>query len=236
VICGLPIYEYDHKQGYANVKQHRAEEITLLSPNHHDQKTKGLLTNEMVEEADRRPFNRFQSATSVHSLWFSGDAPEIILGKLQFTCDDLRRPTVMIPIFVRGYSPFGFTLDNEGLLLNVDARDPTNETVLLIRDSELLISTSAWDATFVGQSLRIWNASRDISLDLKFEPPNRIVFRRYHMVTAGVLIDVDHLRIALRGHGLPTLNIAGDGTVCANIGILVGAAPLGLDVGILAAR
>jgi trigger factor len=236
VICGLPIYEYDHKPGFANTLQHRADEITLLCPNHHAEKTKGLLPKGRVEEADRNPLNRRQSDTSIHSLWFSGFAPEIVLGKLLFTCEDSRRPTVMIPVLVRGYAPIGFTLDSNGLMLNVDARDSTNKSVLLIKESELILSTGVWDATFVGQSLRIWDTSGSLSIDLKFAPPNRIIFLRYHTITMGISIDIDPTKIELRGDNVPNLNVMGDGIVCANIGVLVGAAPFGLGVGILAGQ
>ena len=32
IICGLPIYEYEHMEEWAKVKRHRTEEITLLCP------------------------------------------------------------------------------------------------------------------------------------------------------------------------------------------------------------
>jgi len=39
VICGLPIYEYDHIFGYKNETGHIVEEITLLCDHHHKLKT-----------------------------------------------------------------------------------------------------------------------------------------------------------------------------------------------------
>ena len=57
VICGRPIYEYDHILGWAKVKRHVASEITLLCDNHHREKTAGFLPNERVIEADKAPFN-----------------------------------------------------------------------------------------------------------------------------------------------------------------------------------
>src|SRR4051794_32123878 len=58
VRCGLPLYDYDHLEGYANLPRHVASELTLLCPNCHDQKTKGLLPNEAVRRANDDPLNR----------------------------------------------------------------------------------------------------------------------------------------------------------------------------------
>jgi hypothetical protein len=38
VICGLPLYEYEHLLGFAKVKRHVEKEITLLCDQHHREK------------------------------------------------------------------------------------------------------------------------------------------------------------------------------------------------------
>ncbi|MGU5889575.1 hypothetical protein, partial [Aeromonas hydrophila] len=57
VICGMPLYEYEHMEEWANVKRHVAEEITLLCDQHHREKTGGLLPKEVVRDANKNPFN-----------------------------------------------------------------------------------------------------------------------------------------------------------------------------------
>jgi hypothetical protein len=232
VICGLPIYEYDHLPGYERVKRHRADELTLLCPMHHTEKTKGLLPVERVAAADRSPFNRQQLGTSPHALWFGGTAPEIVLGTQLFTCDDPRRPTVMIPILANRQAPFGFTLDRGGMTLSLDARDSKNRRVLYIHESELVVATVAWDATFVGSTLTIWEKSRDLALQLEIAPPRRVTITRYHVNSNGVEIDVNPTKVEISGPGLPRLAVQGGGTISANIGVLVGDHPKGLSVAI----
>ncbi|WP_198036130.1 hypothetical protein [Salegentibacter sp. T436] len=48
VICGLPLYEYEHMEEWAKVKRHDAEEITLLCDRHHREKTAGLLPKAVI--------------------------------------------------------------------------------------------------------------------------------------------------------------------------------------------
>lgn len=57
VLCGLPLYEYDHLAGFANVQRHEAEEITLLCDRHHREVTAGLLPRNEVIAANGAPFN-----------------------------------------------------------------------------------------------------------------------------------------------------------------------------------
>ena len=57
VVCGLPLYQYDHLLGWANVHRHLAGEITLLCDQHHREKGAGLLPNEVIIEANRIPHN-----------------------------------------------------------------------------------------------------------------------------------------------------------------------------------
>ena len=41
VICGMPLYEYEHMEEWAVVQRHVADEITLLCDQHHREKTAG---------------------------------------------------------------------------------------------------------------------------------------------------------------------------------------------------
>ena len=52
VICGLPIFEYDHIHGWEN----DPNTLTLLCDNHHKLKTNGLIPIAQIVEADANPF------------------------------------------------------------------------------------------------------------------------------------------------------------------------------------
>lgn len=218
--------------GYAKVKRHHADELTLLCPNHHAAKTKGLLADEQVIEADKDPYNLRSGATSPFALRFAGDSPEIRIARQTFKCSDLRRPTWMFPVMIRRHAPVGFTIDTSGLMLNLEAYDLKGKPILRIRDSELELSTSVFDATLVGQRLTIHDHEDHIALNLLFEPPNRIGLERCRITSNGVIVDIDGENIDFRGDRVPQLTLAGDGVIDANVGVLVGDAPRGFRVGI----
>jgi hypothetical protein len=84
VICGFPIFEYDHLLGWANVKRHVASEITLLCDNHHRAKTAGFLPNERVIEANRNPRNLQSGVTKPYELYYSGNTYHIGIDSFAF--------------------------------------------------------------------------------------------------------------------------------------------------------
>src|SRR5262249_16069797 len=74
VICGLPLDEYEHMEGFAKVKRHVAKEITLLCDRHHREKTGGLLPLSDVRDADRNPFNKREGVSPPYNLHYSGNS------------------------------------------------------------------------------------------------------------------------------------------------------------------
>src|SRR5215470_1873155 len=70
VICGLPLYEYEHMLGWANVERHEAAEITLLCDQHHRERTNGLLPIEAVKQANTDPINFKTGLAKPYDLHF----------------------------------------------------------------------------------------------------------------------------------------------------------------------
>lgn len=232
IVCGLPIYEYDHMPGYAKVKRHKADELTLLCPNHHSMKTKKLISDEEIYIANKNPHNLQKGSTTPFQMGFNGQSPTIMLGTQTFLCSDTRRPAVFAPIMIDKHVLFGFTIDTNGLLLNMEARDSNNKTVLLIKNSELILSSGVWDASFVGNTLKIQEGHGKYIVELSFNPPDKFIIKRYKLTFSGTTVEILPKEIRFRGRDIPNFKLLGDGIIDANIGILVGQAPNGLGVGI----
>ena len=119
VICGLPLYEYEHMAEWASVKRHVADEITLLCDQHHREKTGGLLPKEVVSQANLNPFNLRENVSKPYNLHFSGKDAEIEIGGNSFTCEDLGYGTAMVPVSVDGTPLIGLIIADGHLLLNL---------------------------------------------------------------------------------------------------------------------
>lgn len=188
VICGLPLYEYEHMEEWAVVKRHVADEITLLCDQHHREKTGGLLPVEVVKAANKAPFNLKDGNSKPYNLHFAGTEATIEIGNNSFTCKDNGYGTAMVPVSVDGTPLIGLILADGHLLLNLVVFDEYNAPVLHIKNNQLIYSTSPWDIQLVGKKLTIREAHKKILFEIEFFPPNRVVINRGRLLRNGVEI------------------------------------------------
>lgn len=233
VFCGLPIYEYDHIIEYSKTKHHKEDELTLLCPYHHSLKTKGLLSHEQVIHANKIPYNLKSGQVSRFTFEFLTDSPKFLVGEQSFICSSKIRPSILAPIVINRRIPFSFIVDTQGVMLSLEAQDKSGNELFKIKESELVFSTNNWDATFVGSTIKIWDKSELFVLELKHLPPNAFKIVRYSFYYQGVNINIMNDTIVMTSDtNKQKFQLSGNGTVDANIGILIGEHPKNLSVGI----
>ncbi len=178
VICGLPLYEYEHMKGWANVHRHIADEITLLCDKHHKERTNGLLPIQAVIDANVSPHNLKEGVSKPYDLHFSAQEAEIVLGGNTFYAEYKGYQTVIIPLLIDGIAIIGFVLEENHLLLNLVIFDEFNQLILHIGNNQMYYSVGVWDIQFVGKILTIREEQRKILVEIKFQPPNKVVIER----------------------------------------------------------
>ncbi|MDH5700889.1 MAG: HNH endonuclease [Nitrospirota bacterium] len=197
VICGMPLYEYDHMEGWAQVRRHDAEKITLLCDQHHKERTNELLPIEDVMSANTTPFNLRQGVSTPYDLHFSGRTPEVHIGSNVFTASlGPDRPN-LFPIIVDQNVLVGFSWLEEHLYLRLLFFDEYNNQLLSVLDNQLLYSVEQWDIQLIGKKLIIRHAPRHIFLEIEFHPPGRLVIIKGRMLCNGVeiLISPENVKI-----------------------------------------
>jgi hypothetical protein len=201
VVCGLPLYDYDHLLGWANVHRHVPDEITLLCGQHHREKGTGLLPPAAVEAANMNPHNLRAGASRPYDLHYSGDECEIVIGGNSFSTKDGGYGTILLPVSIDGTPLLAFILGDGHLLLNLNAFDEYNQLVLQIKNNQLFQFAAPWDIQLVGHNLVVREAERKILVDIAFEPPSRIVVNRGRFLRNGVEILVRPDRIVVANNG-----------------------------------
>lgn len=201
VICGLPLYDYDHLLGWANVHRHVADEITLLCDQHHREKGTGLLPPATVEAANRSPHNLRAGVSKPYDLHYSGDECEIVIGGNSFITKDGGYGTILLPVSIDGTPLLAFVLGDGHLLLNLNIFDEYNHLILQIKNNQLLQSAAPWDIQLVGHNLVVREAERKMLVDIAFEPPSRIVINRGRFLRNGVEILLRPDRIVIANNG-----------------------------------
>ncbi len=188
VICGMPLYEYEHMEEWALVRRHVADEITLLCDHHHREKTNGLLPKEVVRKANENPFNLHEGISKPYLLHFAGDEAIVEIGGNTFSCKDQGYGTAMIPISVDGTPLIGLILADGHFLLNLVIFNEYNSPVLHIKNNQLIFKPVAWDIQLVGTVLTVRENHRKILIEIEFCPPNKVIFKRGRFLSNGVEI------------------------------------------------
>ncbi|MDD5700513.1 MAG: hypothetical protein PHU23_00565 [Dehalococcoidales bacterium] len=188
VICGSPLYEYEHMEGWAVVHRHVAEEITLLCDKHHSERTKGLLPKEDVVKANNNPYNKRSGISQNYLLHYSGDNVNLILADNVFSYYGLVEGRVFAPLVIDGLPMVGFKILQGKLFLNFFAFDQYNKPILKIIENELVYDTKQWDIEWIGQTLTIREERRIILLQLIFNPPDGITISKGRILRNGIEI------------------------------------------------
>lgn len=188
VICGMPLYEYEHMEEWALVKRHIADEITLLCDQHHREKTSGLLPKEQVRKANEKPFNLQEGISKPYLLHFSGEKAIVEIGGNIFSCKDQGYGTAMVPISVDGTPLIGLILADGHFLLNLVIFNEYNTPILHIKNNQLIFKPLAWDIQLVGTTLTLRENHRKILIEIEFCPPNKVIFKRGRFLRNGIEI------------------------------------------------
>ncbi|MDJ0358589.1 HNH endonuclease signature motif containing protein [Paenarthrobacter sp. PH39-S1] len=219
VICGIPVYHYDHMDEYNVVQEHAEDNLTLLCGYHHDLKSRGQLPVQVVRAKNTNPHNVTQNKTAMHSLFYYGEHAEIVAGGNRVIVSNRSVSAVKID----GDSIVDFELVDGNLMLNLDFRDRDKAPVLTVRQNELVHSTHLWDYEFTGKRLSIREKKGQIYLTVVFEADKqRVVIEKGLVSHNGVdlLIDPRGLcilnnLISLSGNSIAGIDTAisiGDGS------------------------
>ncbi|PEM55338.1 HNH endonuclease signature motif containing protein [Bacillus wiedmannii] len=230
VICGFPIYDYDHMKEWSKVKEHIAEDITLLCPEHHREVTSGILPREVVIKANESPFNLRQGHSKPMGLYYAGDTCEFLIGGNQFTMDSPQGVAgQMAPIMVDGMPLLNFIFIDGHLLLNVQLYDENNEVILYIKENQLVYGIETWDIQMVGKTLTIREKARKILVNMTFETPNKVIIDKARLLFNGAEILIKK-NVMLIGNDVCHIQ----GTTFSNIpiGVCIGNNPYTASVGV----
>jgi len=213
VICGIPVYHYDHIDEYHVVREHKAANITLLCGSHHDLKSRGQLPAQVVRAKDAQPWNRVRTETAPHSLFYFGHRAEIVAGGNRVVVSNHS----VSAIKVDGHSLVDFELVDGNLMLNVDFRDSDGSPVLTVCRNELVHSTHLWDYEFTGRRLSIREGQGLMYISVAFETD------RHRVVIDKGLVSHNGVEVLFDPRGLCILN---------NCSLLSGSSVTGLDAAI----
>jgi hypothetical protein len=190
VICGLPLYTYEHMEEWAVVRRHVADELTLLCDQHQREKTGGLLPKDAVRQANASPINLRQGACTPYALHFSGSTAEVEIGGNLMISPVDGDCFQMIPIIIDHTHLIEFTRQSNHLLLSLKLFDDRNQLAMEILENELVYSIHPWDITLIGRALTIREGRGQILFEIEFVPPGKIILTRGRLSFNGIEVKI----------------------------------------------
>ena len=164
VICGMPLFEYDHIQQFAEAKRHDPANIALLCPNHHSDKTAGRLSTDRVFEARRLPFNGQRSETAAYGLEVSNSL-DVWLGSNHSAARTSDPGTEYSVVWINGASLFTLHAEGQSYTYSALVTDETGMPVLRIDHGNLSVATGVWDYRYEGSTMSIRRGEGNILIE-----------------------------------------------------------------------
>jgi hypothetical protein len=180
VVCRRGFYQYEHiDPPFENATRHDPERICCLCGSCHDSVTRGQLSKEFVMASYRKIQAQQQSEIlpPVGPLDFHDGSAELMIGGL------LYNPAVQTVLRYHGEDLIRVVPGRNGEpgLISAVFTDESGCDVLHLVENEWVGSLSNWDIEVVGQRLIVRRERGDISLQLRLDPPGRIVVERLDM-------------------------------------------------------
>jgi trigger factor len=199
VVCGLPFYDYDHMDEYSVVRSHEPANITLLCPQHHDEKTRRLLSLNTVKNANAAPFNRQAEFTAPHVLRNKADKAVIHVGSNVFACDFARTASFVVAR-LSGRDLLTVHKEDGFLLIDLVLFGKDDQEILRIDKGARQVAVGNWDVESVGRRLTIRSAPRQIEVDIEFLDDG-VRLAKGRLFAGGRSLEVDGARVSVNGSG-----------------------------------
>lgn len=181
VLCGCPIFDYDHMIDYAQLPEHRVDNLVLLCRSHHIDKTGDRLSLERVRYARANPVNKLKSLTSAHKLEGNKEI-ELLLGSNRSVVNLSSERDSHYALWVNGVGYLMLHFEDGWLTFSMRSTDAQGNVLLIVDRGQLSVATNAWDYRYEGTKLKIWEGKRKVLFEAD------ISNYRVH-VTKGTFID-----------------------------------------------
>ncbi|MFV3308593.1 hypothetical protein ACNFBT_25295 [Pseudomonas sp. NY15181] len=217
VICGLGYYDYEHfNPDFKDAKEHNPDGMTILCMQCNQKRARGTLSVETVAKANENPRCKQQGFTS-EMFDLSSDSLQIVFAGVTFTdCRTL--------IQVRGLDLLSIrSSDEPGAppLLSGFFTDSTGAVTLKIEDNIWSAGADNWDVEVVGPRTTIRRGPGDIVLEIRVDPPRRLIIEKLSMEIEGVVINGTSESLQLCIDGRSWQHFSGCNMTGCGIGILI---------------
>lgn len=179
VVCRRGFYHYEHLSDFVGADEHNPDQMCLLCPSCH-----GMVTSKQWSKAKiRAAYELIQRQTGDEAgeprgpLDFHTGAAVLAIGDLEYS------PAVETVLRYFGEDLIKLTpgLKGQPGLISAVFTDDDGSAILELQENEFVGSLEAWDIEIEGQRIAVRKRLGVVALQLRLEPPGRIVIERLDM-------------------------------------------------------
>ncbi|WP_156962937.1 HNH endonuclease [Aerolutibacter daejeonensis] len=179
VICRSAFYEYEHiEPEFAEAERHEAQNICCLCPSCHSEVTRGQRSKASVRAAyDQIQSGEAEVGNPVGPIDLFDGTAEVVLGGIEYS------PLVRCVLRYNGSELIRVNPGEGGEPGAIDAvfTDDAGVPVLSLEKNAWIGSVDHWDLSVTGSRITVRKREREIALQLRLDPPGRIVIERLDM-------------------------------------------------------
>ena len=180
VICRSGLYQYEHiDPPFETATIHDPDSICCLCGSCHDSVTRGQLSKAMVQSAYQKIRTNSPDSVGppVGPLDFHDGTAELLVGGLLYA------PAVRTVLRYHGWDLIRVTPGQDGDVGRISAvfTDDQGQPVLQLVENEWVGELANWDIEIVGKRITVRRRQGEIALQLRLDPPGRIVVERLDM-------------------------------------------------------
>jgi len=179
---------------WSEIKEHIAEDITILCNNCHRRAGAGIIPSEAVREGDSDPISFRLGTTSPEKVWYTGHLCRVFFGDLELNFFPVT--PVLYPILLDTVPVFGLRMNDGRLSIDLNPF-PSLGRGLKIVDNEIAVAPHWWDVEWIGTCLTIRLAPGEILFRMRFEPPSVVRIERALFIHNGLGVAVDDNGLAV---------------------------------------
>ncbi|MDP2417590.1 MAG: hypothetical protein U1D25_06260 [Hydrogenophaga sp.] len=180
VICRSGFYQYEHIDPvFECAEKHDPDAICCLCGSCHDAVTRGRLSKQAIKAAyEKIKFADIKDVDQpVGPLDFHNGSAELKLGKLLYS------PVVQSVLRYHGQDLIRVVPGQDGMpgSISADFTNSDGDVILQLVNNEWLGNLESWDIEVIGQKITVRSGSGVIALQIRLDPPGRVVIERLDM-------------------------------------------------------
>lgn len=169
--CGVPIIQHHHIIPYAEIEEHRPEEMIALCPNCHSEADAGSISRGRLYQLKENPHN---SDVVDYMFYFEPNPPLIQMGSATIEFGEQGKVSLLR---INGEDVIVARYERDRIHFDIHFFSKDGDLIASITDTDWWAKTAeVWDLKYKKTWFKLWNKDEEVGLKIEFDEETGIIF------------------------------------------------------------